>query len=236
MDALASHPAVAGAATPMPSSARSLSTAIAALIAIAIGIVLSYLIHWFPASGLHAGAQHRPALPRARDRLDPDLRAGRDGDPVLASGSSACGPARSSRTARRSTATRAWRSSGRRSRAAPARARRLLLRRAARQREEARAARSRSASPASSSPGPTSTRPSVTGGAPLNSYQLYVPKGESVDFDMRSQGRDPRLLDPRLPPAGGRRARHHHPLPRDARPPRHLPGRLQPALRRSATR
>jgi cytochrome c oxidase subunit II len=29
--------------------------------------------------------------------------------------------------------------------------------------------------------------PSVTGGAPLNSYQLYVPKGESVYFNMRSK-------------------------------------------------
>jgi cytochrome c oxidase subunit 2 len=29
--------------------------------------------------------------------------------------------------------------------------------------------------------------PSVTGGAPLNSYQLYLPEGESVDFNMRSK-------------------------------------------------
>src|SRR5271168_1631232 len=29
--------------------------------------------------------------------------------------------------------------------------------------------------------------PSVTGGAPLNSYKLYVPEGESVYFDMRSK-------------------------------------------------
>jgi cytochrome c oxidase subunit 2 len=29
--------------------------------------------------------------------------------------------------------------------------------------------------------------PSVTGGAPLNSYQLYVPKGESVYFNLRSK-------------------------------------------------
>lgn len=29
--------------------------------------------------------------------------------------------------------------------------------------------------------------PSVTGGAPLNSYQLYLPEGESVYFDMRSR-------------------------------------------------
>jgi cytochrome c oxidase subunit II len=29
--------------------------------------------------------------------------------------------------------------------------------------------------------------PSVTGGAPLNSYQLYLPEGESVDFRMRSK-------------------------------------------------
>ena len=29
--------------------------------------------------------------------------------------------------------------------------------------------------------------PSVTGGAPLNSYQLYVPKGESVYFNLHSK-------------------------------------------------
>src|SRR5882757_2193587 len=29
--------------------------------------------------------------------------------------------------------------------------------------------------------------PSVTGGAPLNSYRLYVPKGESVYFNLRSR-------------------------------------------------
>ena len=29
--------------------------------------------------------------------------------------------------------------------------------------------------------------PSVTGGAPINSYQLYLPEGESVEFDMRSK-------------------------------------------------
>ena len=29
--------------------------------------------------------------------------------------------------------------------------------------------------------------PSVTGGAPLNSYKLYVPEGESVEFEMRSK-------------------------------------------------
>ena len=50
------------------------------------------------------------------------------------------------------------------------------------------------------------------------------------------QGRDPRLLDPRLPHPGGRRAGHHDALARDAGPARQLPGGLQPALRRSATR
>ncbi len=55
---------------------------------------------------------------------------------------------------------------------------------------------------------------------PVNSYQLYLPEGESVYFKHALQGRHPRLLDPRLPPAGGRGARHHHPLPRDARPAR----------------
>jgi cytochrome c oxidase subunit II len=29
--------------------------------------------------------------------------------------------------------------------------------------------------------------PSVTGGAPINSYKLYLPEGESVDFSMRSK-------------------------------------------------
>jgi cytochrome c oxidase subunit II len=29
--------------------------------------------------------------------------------------------------------------------------------------------------------------PSVTGGAPLNSYQLYIPKGESVKFELHSK-------------------------------------------------
>ena len=29
--------------------------------------------------------------------------------------------------------------------------------------------------------------PSVTGGAPLKSYQLYVPEGESVYFNMHSR-------------------------------------------------
>ena len=73
--------------------------------------------------------------------------------------------------------------------------------------------------------------PSVTGGAPLNSYQLYLPDKRVGVLQHALQGRHPRLLDPRLPPAGGRRARHHHALPRDAEPARHLPGRLQPALR-----
>ena len=40
---------------------RSLTiAAVAALIATAIGIALSYAIHWFPAAGLDPGAQHRP--------------------------------------------------------------------------------------------------------------------------------------------------------------------------------
>jgi cytochrome c oxidase subunit 2 len=29
--------------------------------------------------------------------------------------------------------------------------------------------------------------PSVTGGAPLNSYQLYIPKGESVEFNIKAK-------------------------------------------------
>ena len=45
------------------------------------------------------------------------------------------------------------------------------------------------------------------------------------------QGRHPRLLGPRLPHPGGRGARDHHPLARDAHAARQLSGRLQPALR-----
>ena len=58
--------------------------AIAAVIAIAIGDRASATGSTGsrrPASD--AGAQHRPALPRARDRLDPDLRARRERGPVL---------------------------------------------------------------------------------------------------------------------------------------------------------
>ena len=70
-------PARTGAGRRM-SRRRSLTlTVVAAVIAVAIGIVLSYAIHWFPVAGLDPGPQHRPALPRARDRLDPDLRARR---------------------------------------------------------------------------------------------------------------------------------------------------------------
>ena len=47
------------------------------------GIALSYAIHWFPVPASTQANEHGHALPRARDRLDPDLRAGRHGDPVL---------------------------------------------------------------------------------------------------------------------------------------------------------
>ena len=76
---------------------------------------------------------------------------------------------------------------------------------------------------------------SVTGAAPLKSTQLYVPDDESVYFKIRTRGRHPCLLDPRLPPADRRCARHHHQLARHARPPGLLSGRLQPALRGRAT-
>ena len=46
---------------------------------------------------------------------------------------------------------------------------------------------------------------SVTGGAPLHSYQLYLPEGDTVYFNMRSRDVIARLLDPCLPPPGGRR-------------------------------
>ena len=48
------------------------------------------------------------------------------------------------------------------------------------QREEARARDPDRRSPASSSSWTYQYPPSVTGGAPLNSYQLYMPEGESV--------------------------------------------------------
>ena len=72
-------------------------------------------------------------------------------------------------------------------RRAPARPRQLLVRRAARKREEA---------------GPRDLQidvtgqqfawsyqypPSVTGGAALNSYQLYIPQGQSVDFNIKAK-------------------------------------------------
>ena len=49
--------------------------------------------------------------------------------------------------------------------------------------------------------------PSVTGGAEINSYDLYLPDNESVYFNMRSKDVIHALLHPRLPPAGGRGAR-----------------------------
>ena len=76
--------------------------------------------------------------------------------------------------------------------------------------------------------------PSVTGGAPLKSYQLYVPEGDTVYFNMRS--RDVihafwipafRLQEDVVPGI----TTHYR-----ATPDRlgHLPGRLQPAVRRRA--
>ncbi len=75
---------------------------------------------------------------------------------------------------------------------------------------------------------------SVTGGKPLKSYQLYLPKGDTVYFNMRSKDVIHAFWIPGVPPAGGRGAGHHDPLPGDARPPRHLSGRVQPAVRRRA--
>ena len=69
-----------------------------------------------PDAGVHAGEEDRHAVGRPADRLGAGLRPRRDDRPLLASGGSACARARSSRTARRSTATRGSRSSGPRSR------------------------------------------------------------------------------------------------------------------------
>ncbi len=73
--------------------------------------------------------------------------------------------------------------------------------------------------------------PSVTGGKPLDERPAVCPEGRIGLLQHAHQGRDPRLLDSRVPHPGGRRARHHDPLARDSRPARQLPGRLQPALR-----
>ena len=73
--------------------------------------------------------------------------------------------------------------------------------------------------------------PSVTGGKPVESDQLYLPEGESVQFDMHSKDVIHafwipafRLQEDVVPGITDQ-------LPRDARPPGHLPDRLQPALR-----
>ena len=73
--------------------------------------------------------------------------------------------------------------------------------------------------------------PSVTGGAPAAEHPALPARGRVGRVQHPLQGRDPRLLDPRLPHPGGRRARHHDALARHARPARQLPGRLQPAVR-----
>ena len=47
------------------------------MIAVALGIWLSYVIHWFPVQASTQAHNTDTALPRARDRVDPDLRARR---------------------------------------------------------------------------------------------------------------------------------------------------------------
>jgi len=53
--------------------------------------------------------------------------------------------------------------------------------------------------------------PSVTGGKPVESDQLVAARERVRALRPALQGRDPRLLDPCLPPAGGRRAGDHRP-------------------------
>ena len=83
-----------------------------ASIASAIGIALGARDRLVPGRRRRQQADDRHALGRPDDRLGAGLRARDDRRPLLRRATSACGPARSTRTARRSTATRGSRSSG----------------------------------------------------------------------------------------------------------------------------
>ena len=72
---------------------------------------------------------------------------------------------------------------------------------------------------------------SITGGAPLHSTQLYLPKNESVDFNMNSRDVIHAFWIPAFRLQEDVVPGHHDALPRHTRPARLLPGRLQPALR-----
>ena len=78
--------------------------------------------------------------------------------------------------------------------------------------------------------------PSVTGGAPLNSYQLYVPEGESVEFNIHAKDVIHAFWIPafRLQEDAVPGITTHWRVTPDRLG--HLPGRLQPALRPRATR
>ena len=200
---------------PVHSRRAITGTAIAALVAVAIGIVISYVIPWFP---VQASTQAHNT-----DRLYHVLVIASIPIFVLVvtvilfcvvavpheAGRGAQG------RSRRSTATPAWRSSGRRSPrcccwaswATPSSCSTTTKRSPAR---EIQVGRDR---PAVHLVLPVPHL--VTGGAPLDSYQLYVPEGRVGLVQHPLQGRDPRLLHPGLPPAGGRGPRHHHPLSRD---------------------
>ncbi len=76
--------------------------------------------------------------------------------------------------------------------------------------------------------------PSVTGGAPLKSTQLYMPKGDTVYFNMRSKDVIHAFWIPAFRLQEDVVPGITTTLARDARPARQLPGRLQPALRARA--
>ena len=59
--------------------------------------------------------------------------------------------------------------------------------------------------------------PSVTGGKPLNSDQLYVPKGVSVEFNIHTKDVIHAFWVPAFRHPGGRGAGHHDALAGDAR-------------------
>ena len=125
--------------SPPMSRQRSLTVAIvAAVIATAIGLVLGYTIHWFPAQASTQAHNTDRLYHVLVDRLDPDLRARRDGHPVLR----LAVPHEARRGAQGRPADPRQHAPGGDldddPRADPARPRVLLVRRAQRQRKEAR--------------------------------------------------------------------------------------------------